>query len=157
MHTACRRKLPASHSATTFATVLLDQWPIHFQLDCRASCSVISTTLIMLDWRNICLEKYGQVLAMYNKIILSPVGKCSLLIRNSQSKWRGHLEFTADDIPEHQPLQDSRRVQAIDLITAESPQCPGSESGHSHCKPCSIFWWNITTYSKMDSSRPIWN
>lgn len=81
MHKAAR------HSIAIFATMLLDQWLIWYQLDCGASCSA---TLIRSKIR---LERCNQALQMCNEIMMRPVDKCSQSIRIPWNKRYHHFKF----------------------------------------------------------------
>lgn len=94
-----------------FATMLLGDKPIRFQLDCGASCNIIPVHLLNPDTK---LEQTQQVLVMYNKSTLKPLGKCKIKIRNPRNMKLYRLEFMV--IEEHVPLLGNKAVQGMDLV-----------------------------------------
>jgi hypothetical protein len=54
-----------------FAAMLLGKEQVKFQLDCGASCNIIPVNLLNPDTQ---IEKTEQVLVMYNKSTLQPLG-----------------------------------------------------------------------------------
>lgn len=69
-------------NAALFATMLVNKKSVRFQLDCGASCNVIPANLIKASH----LEPCSQVLVMYNKSTLTPLGKCTLKVINPRNK-----------------------------------------------------------------------
>lgn len=63
-------------NAALFATMLVNKKSVRFQLDCGASCNVIPANLTKASH----LEPCSQVLVMYNKSTLTPLGKCTLKV-----------------------------------------------------------------------------
>lgn len=76
----------ARNSIAIFATMLLDQWLIWYQLVCGASCSA---TLIRNKIR---LERCNQALQMWNEIIMRPVDKYNQSTRNPWNRSCHHFK-----------------------------------------------------------------
>lgn len=66
-----------------YAGMMVDNSPVKFQIDCGATCNVISVHL--LD-PNVKMEHTDKVLVMYNKSKLRPLGKCTVKVRNRSFK-----------------------------------------------------------------------
>lgn len=67
---------------------------MRFQLDSGVSCNIIPINLLNLVTQ---VEKTNQVLVMYNKSTLQPLGKCKIKLRNPQNKKLYRLEFMVVD------------------------------------------------------------
>lgn len=66
-----------------FATVLKGERPVKFQLDCGASLNIIP--IQQLNPGTV-MKKNEQILVIYNKSNLKPVGKCRIKIRNPRNR-----------------------------------------------------------------------
>lgn len=99
-----------------FAAMLLGQEQIKFQLDCGASCNIIPVNLLNPATP---IEKTEQVLVMYNKSTLQPIGKCKVKLRNPRNKKLYRLEFMVVDEGSAVPLLGSRAVQAMNLVKVQ--------------------------------------
>ncbi|XP_069619116.1 uncharacterized protein [Ranitomeya imitator] len=100
-----------------YAPFLLDEKPIRFQLDCGASCNVISFDLLN---KQVSIEPTDKVLVMYNKSVLKPMGTCKLKIRNPCNRKSYRVEFTVLRGGNQVPLLGVKAVQAMDLIKVQS-------------------------------------
>lgn len=96
-----------------FATMLTGERPVKFQLDCGASCNIIPIQLLNPDT---VMEKMDQILVMYNKCTLKPIGKCRIKIRNPRNRKLYWLEFIVVDESSSVPLLGNKAVQAMDLV-----------------------------------------
>ncbi|KAL6471864.1 hypothetical protein MHYP_G00205140 [Metynnis hypsauchen] len=96
-----------------FATMLIGEKPVKFQLDCGASCNIIPIQLLNQDTQ---LEKTKQVLVMYNKSTLNPLGKCRIKIRNPRNRKLYRLEFMVVQESSSVPSLGNKAVQAMDLV-----------------------------------------
>ncbi|XP_028672669.1 uncharacterized protein K02A2.6-like [Erpetoichthys calabaricus] len=96
-----------------FATMLIGERLVKFQLDCGASCNVIPVQLLNLDT---VMEKTEQILVMYNKSTLKPVGKCRIKIRNPRNRKLYRLEFIVVEETSSMLLLGNKAVQARDLV-----------------------------------------
>ncbi|KAG1933981.1 retrotransposable element [Pimephales promelas] len=101
------------HDKQLFATMLINERPVKFQLYCGASCNVIPIQLLNPDT---VMEKTEQILVMYNKSTLKPIGKCRTKIRNPRNRKLYRLEFMVVDESSSVPLLGNKAVQAMDLV-----------------------------------------
>lgn len=99
-----------------FAHMLLGQQLVKFQLDCGASCNIVPFSLLNPDTQ---MEKTNQVLVMYNKSTLTPVGKCRIKLRNPRNRKLYRLEFMVVDEGSTVPLLGSKAVQAMSLVKVQ--------------------------------------
>ncbi|XP_051782584.1 uncharacterized protein K02A2.6-like [Erpetoichthys calabaricus] len=100
-----------------FAAMQLRNNLVKFQLDCGATCNIIPINLVNPDVQ---IQKTDQVLVMYNKSTLKPVGKCHLKFRNPCNKKLYRLEFMVIDAHSTVPLLGSRAVQGMKLVEVQS-------------------------------------
>lgn len=88
--------------------MLVGERPVRFQLDCGASCNVIPIHQLNPDTP---LEDTQQVLVMYNKSTLKPLGKCRIKIRNPRNRKLYKLEFMVVEGSSSVPLLGNKAVQ----------------------------------------------
>ncbi|XP_060734892.1 uncharacterized protein K02A2.6-like [Tachysurus vachellii] len=96
--------------------MLLGKEQVKFQLDCGASCNIIPVNRLNPDTQ---IEKTEQVLVMYNKSTLHPLGKCKVKLRKPRNKKLYQLEFMVVDEGSAVPLLGSRAVQAMNLVKVQ--------------------------------------
>lgn len=65
------------------------------------------------------LEPYSQVLVMYNKNTLTPLGKCTLKVINSCNKKTYRVELIVANKNVLRPILGSKAIQAMELITVQ--------------------------------------
>lgn len=84
---------------------------VKFQIDCGATVNVIPVKYVSKP-----LEKSENVLHMYNKSKLVPLGKCRLSLRNTQSRKKYSVEFEVvqEDLT---PLISRKAAEQMKLIT----------------------------------------
>lgn len=81
--------------------MLLGNNLVKLQLDCGATCNIIPINLVN---PNVQIEETDQVLVMYNKSTLKPIGKCQMKLRNPRNKTLYRLEFMVVDANSAVPL-----------------------------------------------------
>lgn len=128
----------ARHSIAIFATVLLDQWQIWYQLDYGVSCSA---TLIRSKIR---LKRCNQALQMGNEIMMKPVNKCSQSTNNLWNKRCHLLKFTIVVLQEFY----SPRLW---FQLKDNNQSSTWKKKESHCDCSLAFWLNITCVKKVST------
>ncbi len=104
-------------SSQLFAAMLLGNNLVKFQLDCGSTCNIIPINLVN---PNVQIEETDQVLVMYNKSTLKPIGKCQLKLRNPRNKKLYRLEFMVVDAHSAVPLLGNRAVQDMKLVSVQS-------------------------------------
>ena len=87
-----------------------------FQLDSGATCNVITTKILkQLGIKH--LEKTKQILTMYNKTTVKPLGKCTLKLINPKNTDKFKAEFVVVKDGALTPLLGNKAVQAMNLMT----------------------------------------
>ena len=86
---------------------------IKFQVDSGATVNVIPVKLV--DTR-VKLEHSDTRLTMYNKSKIQPVGKCTLILHNSATSQKYHVEFQVVE-QDLQPLISRETAERMQLIT----------------------------------------
>jgi len=134
----------ARHSVAIFATMLLDQWLIWYQLDCGASCTA---TLIRSKIR---LKRCNQALQMCNEIIMRPVDRCSPSTRNPWKKRCHHLKFTIVVLQEfYTPMATG--LYKLWFQFEGNIQSTTWKKQDSHCDCSLAFLLNVTYLKKMST------
>uniref|UniRef100_A0A8C5QD11 Gypsy retrotransposon integrase-like protein 1 n=1 Tax=Leptobrachium leishanense TaxID=445787 RepID=A0A8C5QD11_9ANUR len=110
------KKSTSKFSSALFATMLIDQQAVRFQMDCGADCNVLPARMVKDQSKILPCDK---ILRMYNKSTLTPVGICKLKIRNPCNQKLYQAEFVVIDSELCHPILGSRAIQAMDLISVQ--------------------------------------
>ena len=73
-----------------FAKMIVGDRPVRFQLDTGATCNVIREEEVP---RGVQIQATQQVLKMYNRTTVKPLGECSLKLRNPATQKKYRAEF----------------------------------------------------------------
>ncbi|CAG2198015.1 unnamed protein product [Mytilus edulis] len=90
--------------------------PVRFQLDSGATCNIMnSNALKELGIKE--LKKTSQVVKMYNKTTIKPLGICQLKLINPKNDAKFKAEFIVVKDKTLTPLLGNKTVQAMNLMT----------------------------------------
>lgn len=103
-------------STQLFASMLLGNKTVKFQIDSGATCNIIPIDLIDTNTK---LEDTKTVLVMYNKSKLKPLGKCKLKLRNPRNQKLYRLEFLVVGEGASGPLLGKRASEGMQLIKVQ--------------------------------------
>lgn len=98
-----------------FAKVDVGGTPVKFQLDSGPSCNVISLDTLRECLGHVKLEQTPQVLSMFNKTQIKPLGKSTLDLHNRKTDKSYQIEFVVIQ-EQRTPLLGSETIQFMDLI-----------------------------------------
>lgn len=77
------------HSTAIYAILQVNKGSVRFQLDCGAICNVIPANIA----KGILIQPCNQVLLMYSKTTLTPLGKCTPQVKNPSNGKEYKLKF----------------------------------------------------------------
>lgn len=99
-------------NAALYATLQINKKAVRFQLDCGATCNVIPVNLT----KGTQLQACNQVLLMYNKTTLTPLGQCMLQVKNPCNGKEYRLKFIVVENNTYRPILGSKACQEMQLI-----------------------------------------